>query len=1099
MLFERCAVDLLRDAYPGLVPITGGDDGGMDGAISDKTGEVLPLIVTTAESDLANLTGSLRSYQRHGGRATEAVFATSQALTSRKRRNREARAKELGFTLRNIHDRADFTSRLYRNSKWRLELLGLPGNPPALSALPRSVGPHRTGELIGRDKELEWLRGRERDALIVGQPGVGKTALFEQLAREPRGGLFVVSEDRGEIADAFRDNPVRFIFVDDAHLREPLLNLLTRLREEPGFDFGIVASTWPSHEETLALRLYLPRDAVLSVTGLSRDQAARIIQGEHPQLPDLVIGEILDQSQDPPGDVRRIKGACRPGLAMTLARHTARLGLNQLVGGGLLLDGLRRDSGLSAKGFRYLATLAMGGRAGMRLGSAARALDQPEVELAEVLDPLSGTGTLTDAPHGVLAVQPAALRHALVAQTYFSGGLGLSPEAAMEEAEDAVACTETLLGALARGAAVPHELIRDRLQRHSDAGVGNRPLEAYAETGRAGAIWVLEEYPSLASSVAPHALRYAPEWALGRLLPLVLDRGGSDDIGSEIESWVRAGVPGVDAVDRRRHLLRALSVRGIPVGDAPEAVARLVSSCFSLRFFRFEGDAVTIEKFTMPMSSLTASDVGRLAKLWPTSVELLRDLGVAGILSAQQIVRHWTIGVRTPGKLPETIEASRSAVGGMLELALDAWGGEPGFLHWAHGLVREHGLSVRIPALDDPLLAELFPTLDQRARVLDRKTKRFDQAAMTKRSSEERQTARRLARKWRDREPSAVADRMLSLERQGKLSGYSGTRPLDLIAIQLAELVDDAAAWLLAFAEREAPAEWVGPFLAVCVEGDPSGDTPWRALDRLDPKGRYAWASLRVGLSLRDPPVVALGLVTAAVRKHAGALRDGIFWSNVSDAWRIRLLEDVNHTVRGETAAALWDLHERERPPGDTGAVWEDAAVTCGAADLLHDVFRADRDAAVAWLIHEARESSRRKDERIERADELQEETGSLGRTVLRLFEESDALYSLDTDLLEAACATLEMEDRRSLIRDIHVDADPLFFAYLVGGAPDLYASLLTRRAPPKVHLAPLSSEPCLAVTSLEPPDRDELVRLAIEHGYPNPVLDISPPGPATP
>ena len=337
VLFERCAVDLLRDVYPGLTPVAGGGDAGMDGAIPDATGEPLPLIVTTAKNVIGNLTSSLESYGHSGGSTTEAVAATSQPLSAQRRRNLETRAKELGFTLRNIHARDDLAKRLYRDSKWRLELLGLPGDPPALSALPRFVGPHRTGELVGRDSELEWLRGRESDALIEGQPGVGKTALLETLAQDGFG-LFVVSEDAGKIADAFRDTPVRFVFVDDAHLREPLVDLLIRLREEPGFDFGIVASTWPSRRETLARRLYVTRDDVLRVNGLSREQVARIIRGEHPQLPDLVVGEILDQSQNPPGDVRRIRGACRPGLAMTLARHTARSGLGQLVGGGLLLE-----------------------------------------------------------------------------------------------------------------------------------------------------------------------------------------------------------------------------------------------------------------------------------------------------------------------------------------------------------------------------------------------------------------------------------------------------------------------------------------------------------------------------------------------------------------------------------------------------------------------------------------------------------------------------------------------------------------------------------------------------------------------------------------
>ncbi len=51
-VFERCAVDLLRPEYPGLVPIPGGDDEGMDGAIPDEVAP-LPLITTTSNRVLA--------------------------------------------------------------------------------------------------------------------------------------------------------------------------------------------------------------------------------------------------------------------------------------------------------------------------------------------------------------------------------------------------------------------------------------------------------------------------------------------------------------------------------------------------------------------------------------------------------------------------------------------------------------------------------------------------------------------------------------------------------------------------------------------------------------------------------------------------------------------------------------------------------------------------------------------------------------------------------------------------------------------------------------------------------------------------------------
>ena len=46
-LFEQCAADLLREVYPSLVPIKGGTDSGMDGAIADGEGEPFPLVSTS--------------------------------------------------------------------------------------------------------------------------------------------------------------------------------------------------------------------------------------------------------------------------------------------------------------------------------------------------------------------------------------------------------------------------------------------------------------------------------------------------------------------------------------------------------------------------------------------------------------------------------------------------------------------------------------------------------------------------------------------------------------------------------------------------------------------------------------------------------------------------------------------------------------------------------------------------------------------------------------------------------------------------------------------------------------------------------------------
>jgi len=124
-LFEQCAADVLRNIYPGLVPIRGGNDAGMDGAIGDAQGNAYPLVSTTQKNVIGNLTKNLKSYIRSGGTRRNVIVATSQSLTPRKRLHLEKRASQLGFTLIQIHPQEAFADLLYRNPPWCKELLNL--------------------------------------------------------------------------------------------------------------------------------------------------------------------------------------------------------------------------------------------------------------------------------------------------------------------------------------------------------------------------------------------------------------------------------------------------------------------------------------------------------------------------------------------------------------------------------------------------------------------------------------------------------------------------------------------------------------------------------------------------------------------------------------------------------------------------------------------------------------------------------------------------------------------------------------------------------------------------------------------------------------
>ena len=183
-LFEQCVADLLRDVHPGLVPVRGGSDAGMDGAVADGQGEPFPLITTTGEDVIGNLTRNLNTYIDEGGTRRQAILATSQILTPQRRQNLIERARELGFTLLQIYSREAVADRLYRNPRWRLELLALTGNPPALSVLPRTNRPLLDMPLVGREADLEWLRQTQGDRLLVGQPGSGKTFLLHKLKKK---------------------------------------------------------------------------------------------------------------------------------------------------------------------------------------------------------------------------------------------------------------------------------------------------------------------------------------------------------------------------------------------------------------------------------------------------------------------------------------------------------------------------------------------------------------------------------------------------------------------------------------------------------------------------------------------------------------------------------------------------------------------------------------------------------------------------------------------------------------------------------------------------------------------------------------------------
>ena len=1058
-MFERCAVDLLREVYPGLVPIRGGDDGGMDGAIADsRGGELMPLVVTTAGSVIGNLARNLESYRRGGGTASEAVLATSRPLSARQRRNLEKRAGEFGFVLRQIHDQADFVGRLYRNPSWRRELLGLTGDPPALSAFPRSPRPWPATELLGRDEELTWLRTARSDVAMTGQPGVGKTALLSTLAKEGRG-LFAVSSEIGKIADAYRELRPDRVFVDDAHLdeahpRHSLLNKLVRVRQELGMAFRIVATTWPGHEDDIRQVLYLTNDQTLRVKPLERKIILDLVRSVSPRFADILIGEILDQSDG------------RPGLAVTLAQWAHRGELKDLVNGRLLLRQIRIGLPQADSTLEALAPFALGGGLGMRLSSASRTLGIPETDLRRALRPISGTGVLQEfeepGPHvGSMTVKPGALRVALVERSYFSGGLSLNVEEAFPHLEDPAACTYTLIQVLARGGPVPHRLIRTRLEKlHGSSFMGGLWSD-YVRTGESAARWVLENHPGMTVSVGSAALSVVPGLALNLLLKAPADDGlYGRDPWQIIGNWVRAGLPGRDALPRRRHLVESVVAH---MGDAGaeqqnrwtsgrKRPADLLREAFSLDVHGVHTSPLDKGNLDMTSGSLLAAEVRALAREWPIVMDALGALGDDGILCARDILNEWTGRLRVPGQHPETNPAAEREAPRMLEGVVELAEQAPGIVMWARRLARHRGLNARLPDIGDSLLPKLFPA----TRYPHEKYPPREVIVAA---------AAEIADEWSQEDPDVVVERMLYCERQRYLAGHRYPDVLTYVPDKIAQGVDEPENWLRALLDQEAPPAWVLPFLEAAVVVAPATQTAWEMVARDE---MYDGVSIKVGLKVSGLPPEAVGCIMDAVRRRS----DSVPWHDLPREWQRRLLQDTDARVRAAAAAGLWRDYRRERPDGSLGRLLQDAVIESGNAELLKELFSVDREVARTWILQQARvfcsDPVHAEDRHPWQGREL-----PLSERVVFLGDIFPGRY---LELLDSAVAALTVEDRRDLIGAIPPHTDERFFAHLVGTDSGLYQLLLNRHLPKEAHLAPLDVVPS--------PERNELVRLARAHGY---------------
>jgi len=1008
-LFEQCAADLLRSVYPTLVPIRGGVDAGRDGAIADGEGEAFPLVATTGKDVLGNLARNLHSYLEDDGKRRKVVLATSQALTPGRKRNLEKRAEELGFILINVHDQDAMANLLYRAPEWCLELLNLTGTPPVLSVVPRTERPLLNQELIGREADLVWLRQVSSDSLLVGQPGSGKTFLLHKLTMEGRS-LFVVSPDRGEIANGIRLEQPTILVVDDASVRQELLVDLRQLREELGAGFAILASCWPGDKESIAHTLNISETRIHYLDLLTRDEIVEVVKATGLYGPDGLIREIVNQAEG------------RPGLAVTLAHLCLQGGVWQVALGEALSELWMKFFKLviGETASAILAAFSVGGDAGMPMNVVATELGLNLLAVRQAVVKLAAGGVIMEVDPQRLSVRPPALRQVLVKDMFFKGALSLPIDQLLAQAPDLSGVAHTLIGAKARGAAVPQDLFTTVLEQAHSPDV----WQEYAWLGHDEASWILRHYPHMLIPVARPALSRAPEITI----PLLLERAVGDQrlLHSTPEhplrligDWVSAGYPGTGEALRRRNLLLEATLPWLSDGGDVQVGLRACQFALSPAFQDHVADPGAGNKVTLRSGYLSRNEISEIQGLWPRILDAIRTVGITHWGPVRDMVEMWAYPGRVNVHVPsEMYEEIRAFAGRML---LDvAWLAKdrPGVRHWANQISNDLGLEIEIPL--DPDFETLYPLKDY--DDLD-----DSEAAQAK----QKERVLELADEWSQLNPDQVVSRITLIEQEARLSEIRCfSRWTPFLCFELAERVNSPSAWIRAMIDVEAPSDLAEPFLRKAAE---AGDPAWMELASIcldHPMLRTAAASLT--LTLPDPPADLLSSVLANLEGHGPLVEILCIRNQVSENVLRPLLQHKDPTIASAAAKGEWLADPEGTVRDSLYEAWREAVVEHVLdAHWLGEAFKTDSRLACDWL--EA-----------------------------RVKEPPPMLFTpVYARAVEAAVGVLDTESRGRILHQIPATYEMAeLVVRLIGENLVLYRELLCDEQLKLFHLAPLAGHP---------------------------------------
>jgi len=1020
-LFQDCVTDLLRDTFPSLVPVRGGKDSGMDGAIADGEGEAYPLVVTTSKNVERNLKQSLDSYLKRKRPRRKVVLATSQSLTPERQHKLKDLAQEKGFTLVGLIEQSGVADRLRENGYWCERLLGLTGEPSTLSVVPASRRPLLDIELIGRTGDIEWLKTTSGDRILSGAPGSGKTFLLYHLTRQGWG-VFVVNPE-GPVAKDLRAQRPEVVIVDDAHLQPEFLVRLNQLRREMNLSFSIVATTWEWEKDKVVDDLGVGESQVRKLELLTRNEILEIYRRLGVEGDSGSMRYLIDQA------------ANRPGLAATIGTLWLRGEWQEVIEGKALSRTLLTffEQHVGPESTDILAAFSLGGDRGVEVEVVREFLGLSRLQIRQLAAGLAAGGSLTEVDRDVWAVWPRPLRFALIRTVFFPAS---APRHRYEDLIGKVPkpgkAVETLISAKALGATIPSRELRSLVREFGSA----RAWNDLARLSPEDASWVIENYPGDIVNVGRSLLSSSPGLAVPRLLERATSATGAihslpDHPMRILSDWVRDLDKPMDEMIARRRLLARSSKKYIADGGDPAIGIYGIALSLSPSVESSSLDPGAGRTVTLTFGLLPVPQLQEIEKIWETARDAIHFLDSASWAHLSAALWDWIYpsysarGREVPTEQREVMHGFAARV--LRDLA-NRVQDSPGLKAAMEQLATKAGISLSLE--QDVTFLLLYPKSDSNLEL------------QRKREAVQREQIRALAAEWSKDSPDLVAARMAFYESEAQRVGQQWSQNVPTLCQVLADMVEEPESWLAEFVSQDLRGHLISPFLKRIVRDQREG---WEGqLSQCLGIDSLQWSAATLILTLSSPPTPLLEKALSD-SVESGMLIEGLCLGREVPLLTLsRLLQHPQWETALAAAVGEWcaepqgEVREKILPEWRSAILrsrteeYSDREHAMGLQYWLGGILSGDPDLALEWLRNRLRDHD-------------------LPGHFLGDSPFAKALRSLRKDQRMALLQELELVQE---LEPVHIIGNMI--PLLIQDDVELYGKLLSLKRLSDFHLAPL-------------------------------------------